>query len=80
MSSTEASLRWLMYHSALREGDGIIIGATSVDQLKGNLEMVRKGPLDREIIQAVEELWESVRGEINWAVTNDRPEGSVAST
>jgi aflatoxin B1 aldehyde reductase len=73
ISSTEASLRWLVYHSALREGDGIIIGATRVDQLKGNLEISRKGPLDEEIVKAVEELWESVRGEIHWPATNDKP-------
>jgi aflatoxin B1 aldehyde reductase len=35
ISSTEASLRWLVHHSALRDGDGIILGATRFDQLGG---------------------------------------------
>jgi aflatoxin B1 aldehyde reductase len=29
----EAALRWSMYHSALREGDGIILGASRESQI-----------------------------------------------
>jgi aflatoxin B1 aldehyde reductase len=66
ISSTEASLRWIMHHSVLEEGDGIILGASRVDQLKGNVEMCGKGPLDDELLEMVEELWETVKDETYW--------------
>jgi aflatoxin B1 aldehyde reductase len=65
-NSTEASLRWIMHHSVLGEGDGIILGASRVDQLKGNVEMCWKGPLDAELVKSVEELWVAVQDETYW--------------
>lgn len=65
-NSTEASLRWIMHHSVLRAGDGIILGASSVDQLKGNIEMCKKGTLDQDLLKLVEELWDAVKDETNW--------------
>lgn len=65
-NSTEVSLRWIMHHSVLGEGDGIILGASRIDHLKGNVEMCRKGPLNGEMVQAVEELWETVKDETYW--------------
>ncbi|CZR53501.1 related to aflatoxin B1 aldehyde reductase [Phialocephala subalpina] len=64
LSSTEVSLRWIMHHSELGEGDGIILGATKVTQLKGNVEFCRKGRLDEGLVEACEELWGRVRGEM----------------
>ena len=55
-----------MHHSVLGEGDGIILGATRIDQLKGNVEMCKKGPLDEELVNAVEELWEAVKDDTRW--------------
>jgi aflatoxin B1 aldehyde reductase len=66
MSSTEASLRWIMHHSVLGEGDGIILGASRVDQLRGNVQFCRKGPLDEELVKAVEEMWETVKDDTYW--------------
>jgi len=66
MSSTEASLRWIMHHSVLGEGDGIILGASRIDQLKGNVELCKKGPLDEELVKAVEELGEAVKDDTDW--------------
>lgn len=60
----DASLRWIMHHSELREGDGIILGATRVDQLAGNIEACKKGPLPSEVLEAVEELWADAKSEI----------------
>jgi hypothetical protein len=53
-----------MYHSELREGNGIILGATRVDQLVGKLEACKKGPLPHVVLNAVEELWADVENEI----------------
>ena len=33
ISPIEAALRWVMYHSALQEGDGIILGASKRAQI-----------------------------------------------
>ena len=54
LSLTEVSLRWLMHHSALGVGDGVIVGAKRIEQLQGNVIDCRKGPLSDELVQAVE--------------------------
>ena len=64
--STEANLRWIVHHSVLGEGGGIILGSSRVDQLRGNVEMCGKGPLDEELLELVEELWETVKDETYW--------------
>jgi aflatoxin B1 aldehyde reductase len=63
ISSTEASFRWLVHHSGLSDGDVLILGATRVDQLAGNIELCKKGPLEEELVKAVDELWEAVKDE-----------------
>jgi len=67
---TEMSLRWLVWHSALGKGvlgkgDGIILGASRGDQIKGNVEMVEKGNLPEEVLEVVEKVWEAVKVGIN---------------
>ncbi len=59
----EVALRWLVHHSKLRpyDGDGIIIGASSVEQLESNLKSLQKGPLPDEVVQALDEAWQSTR-------------------
>ncbi|CAF0965778.1 unnamed protein product [Didymodactylos carnosus] len=57
LSLVETALRWLMHHSTLRpfDGDGIIIGANSVEQLGSNLNDLQKGPLPDEVVRALDE-------------------------
>ncbi len=57
----EASMRWLMYHSALRESDGIIFGAKTLDQLESNVIESRKGPLSGALLEVVEGMWDLVK-------------------
>ena len=57
-----ASLRWLYYHSALGDDDGITLGATKVEQIEVNVEEIRKGRLEGDVIEAFEKAWEAVRG------------------
>lgn len=52
-----------MHHSQLGDEDAIILGATRVDQLKGNLDACGKDPLPDEVVLAVEEMWTSVQEE-----------------
>jgi aflatoxin B1 aldehyde reductase len=56
----ETALRWIVHHSALKikdGNDGILIGVSSIDQLKNNLKDVEKGPLPEEVIQVLDEAW-----------------------
>lgn len=60
----ETAFRWLVHHSKLRsfDGDAIIIGASSVEQLDSNLKALQKGPLPEEVVQALDAAWCSTRG------------------
>ncbi|KAH6664974.1 NADP-dependent oxidoreductase domain-containing protein [Halenospora varia] len=62
LSLTEVSLRWLMHHSVLEKDDGVILGAKRIDQLESNVADCKKGPLPMELVEAVEEMWEAVKG------------------
>jgi aflatoxin B1 aldehyde reductase len=56
----ETALRWVVHHSKLNiknGNDGIIIGVSSLDQLKGNLTDLEKGPLPEEVVQALDQAW-----------------------
>lgn len=60
MSLQELSLRWIFNHSALQDGDGIIVGAESIDQIQANISDMYKGPLKEEELEAVESIWAMV--------------------
>ena len=61
LTMLEIALRWCTHHSALKmqEGgrDGVIIGVSSLDQLKSNLADLEKGPLPDEVIKVLDEAW-----------------------
>jgi len=65
--TTKADLayRWVKYNSPLKAeyGDGIIIGATSLEQLEQTLAGIGKGPVSEEAARAIEGIWEGVREE-----------------
>lgn len=50
----ELSLRWIVHHSALGEGDGVIMGYGKIESLAKNMEMIRKGPLDDAVVRELE--------------------------
>lgn len=64
LTEKEAALRWLVHHSMMdrEKGDKIIIGASSVEHLEGNLVDFEKGPLDKEVVDALEAGWLRVKG------------------
>jgi hypothetical protein len=41
--------------------DGLLIGISSLDQLKENLEFLEKGPLPVDIVQAAEHCWHIIK-------------------
>ncbi|KAJ4414971.1 hypothetical protein N0V82_007620 [Gnomoniopsis sp. IMI 355080] len=55
ISGHAAALRWTAYHSILdpKFGDAIILGASTVDQMKQNLDILDEGPLPEEVAAAV---------------------------
>jgi len=59
----EAAFRWLAFHSLLdpHEGDGIIIGASSMNQLEQNLSAVAKGALSETVVSAFSAAWEEAK-------------------
>jgi len=61
----EASYRWLTYHSCLdsQHDDGILIGVSKLNQLEGNLQSIRKGPLPSNIIDAFEKAWQVTKSD-----------------
>jgi aflatoxin B1 aldehyde reductase len=67
LSIVEASLRWLVHHSELRVAqeragnDGVIIGISSLEQLRDNLGYLEKGPLPDKVVEALDEAWHIVK-------------------
>lgn len=57
---SEAALRWVAYHSALREADGIILGATKAEHLRQNLADIEKGPLPQEVVDVVADIGRTI--------------------
>lgn len=62
---TSAAMRWMYHHSQLKGdlGDGVIVGMTSMEQLKQNLAATEEGPLDERVVTAFTEAWNLVAHE-----------------
>lgn len=65
----EAALRWILHHSILDAelGDGIIVGASSLEQFKANMDMCDKGPLPDDLVKLFEEVWKIAEPVAPWA-------------
>jgi aflatoxin B1 aldehyde reductase len=60
LSMLETALRWMVHHSKLKikdGNDGIILGMSRVEQLEENLEILEKGPLPDEVVEALDQAW-----------------------
>ena len=71
VSKAALAYRWIMYHSALEgeKGDGIIVGASNIQQLEQTLATIEEGPLKEETAKKAGAIWEKVKGEAprdNW--------------
>ncbi|EPQ51525.1 Aldo/keto reductase [Gloeophyllum trabeum ATCC 11539] len=64
LTMAEVALRWVAHHSLLKRehGDSVIIGASSVKHTQENLVDLEKGPLPEEVVQVLNEAWDSVKG------------------
>ncbi|EEU49030.1 uncharacterized protein NECHADRAFT_90586 [Fusarium vanettenii 77-13-4] len=64
LTLVEVAFRWVIHHGLLKfngvgEGsnDGILVGVSSLQQLKDNLDNIYKGPLPEEVVQTLDEAW-----------------------
>ncbi|RMZ84482.1 hypothetical protein DV738_g725, partial [Chaetothyriales sp. CBS 135597] len=58
-----AALRWTTWHSELgaEYGDAIIIGASKLEQLAENLDILEQGPLPDPLLETMNGVWEDVK-------------------
>jgi aflatoxin B1 aldehyde reductase len=65
ISKAELAYRWVAYNSHLRGGlgDAIIIGSKDVDQLKQTLTGLKNGPLSKEAVRKIDEVWRGIEHE-----------------
>ena len=61
LTMTEIGLRWVFYHSALQEDDGVILGASKPKYLEQNMAEIARGPLPDDVVEAIEGVWQSVK-------------------
>ena len=61
VSMADIALRWLIHHSMLTNGDGIILGVSKDTQLVANLAAWQGGPLPADQLEACERAWEAAR-------------------
>ncbi|KAF2179883.1 aldehyde reductase [Zopfia rhizophila CBS 207.26] len=69
----ELAYRWVAYHSFVKEelGDGVIFGASSLEQIEQTVQGLRKGPLSADAVKRIEAVWRSIEHEApvdNWEV------------
>lgn len=62
MTGHAAALRWIIHHSQLQEGDGVVLGASNLAQLTNNIDAVEAGPLPQSLVEVFDELWGTVKG------------------
>lgn len=64
LTEAECALRWMTHHSLLKRenGDAIIIGASSTKHMESNMVDLEKGPLPDDVLKALDEGWEKVKG------------------
>lgn len=75
----EATYRWLAYHSMLdaQRGDAILIGASKLNHMLDNINIVKAGPLPEDVVKAFDRAWEICRGDSREYFTLYKGKGSV---
>ncbi len=59
----DSALRWVLYHSRLSalQGDALIVGASSTEQLAADLKSASRPPLPEKVSRACDQAWEVAR-------------------
>jgi len=65
VSKAALAIRWVAWNSILdqKHGDGIIIGASSTKQLKETLDALNAGPLEKNVVDSINQIWQKVKHE-----------------
>lgn len=53
------ALNWILHHTPI---ETMILGASSLDQMKQNLVTCEEGPLPTEVLEGCDRIWENLRG------------------
>ncbi|PAV19172.1 Aldo keto reductase [Pyrrhoderma noxium] len=63
LTLTEAALRWISHHSAMKKeyGDCVIIGVSKAEYMEENLSGFEGGPLPEDVVKAIDKAWDTVR-------------------
>lgn len=56
ISSIEAALRWICFHSALGPQDAVILGASKPAYIEQNIAWINHGPLPANLVDALNKL------------------------
>lgn len=61
----DLAYRWVRYNSPLKpeHGDALIVGASSIEQLKETLNSIGSGPLSDKAVKRIDELWDLIAHE-----------------
>lgn len=65
----EAAMRWLAYHSALRETDAILIGASNAGQVRDAIRAVAAGPLPAGLVEGMDSVFNLCKNDAESIVT-----------
>ncbi|KAJ7807644.1 hypothetical protein B0H13DRAFT_1928904 [Mycena leptocephala] len=68
LSLPEIAFRWLQHHSELgkiSDGDAIVIGSSSIEQLNKNISWSQEGPLQAEVVKLVDNLFARNKGPLH---------------
>jgi aflatoxin B1 aldehyde reductase len=57
ISGSEASIRWIFYHSKLGEHDAVILGASKLAQIEDSLRSIAVGLLPDSVLDAIDSVW-----------------------
>jgi aryl-alcohol dehydrogenase-like predicted oxidoreductase len=60
-SLVSLAFNWVLHHTAV---DGLVLGASRMEQLEQNLATCREGPLAPETVAACDAVWEEFRGPV----------------
>ena len=76
LNGHHVALRWIIYHSALKEelGDAMCFGSATLEQHKGNLAALDAGPLPDNLVSIIESVWPDVKHVAPWAWMGDIPD------
>ncbi|PPJ49569.1 hypothetical protein CBER1_01911 [Cercospora berteroae] len=65
ITRADLAYRWVAYNSPLKNenGDALIIGASSVEQLQETLDSIGGGPLSDKAVKRIDAIWDEIKHE-----------------